>query len=741
MIKLKAYRYTHGIRITGYDSLTYTQLQKFITDHSLIERNVSYDGSVNYDLKKRYYGLSEDTKTLYIHRNTWDTFLGYCANRGISSNHIEVIDMPHPTYSDADYELFEKYVLRDYQELIAEDIQRGGLKDRFMYKPEHTSARVDLHTGYGKGLLPTTKVKIPNGWTTIGELKVGDTITGWDGKPTKVTGVYPQPKQPTYRVLFEDNRSVVTDGVHLWDVEIDGKREVISTKDILESLYSGAMCRIPLVKPDNDPDIILDGLPDEYLRMSSGQRKTLLMSMLKRPSICPDGSIGFFISTYDDAKVVQYLVRSLGGIATLANKSLTSELWHVFISFAVPGLQIINILEEGESETICISVDHPDKLFIVDDFIVTHNTLTSLASVARLKCKIVVMVAPKYFGIWVKALNETYKNIQGRYMTVGGGDELRSLIDRAIEKDLDDIDCFIVSNITYRTFLEAYEYHGDKIDEAGFNCTPYQFHELLGAGVQINDEYQDDPGLTFRIDIFSNVPKQIYLSATPFTGDKYVTKMINVALPDETKVRLPQYIAYINALELLYLDPTVKPKDFLTPFKNTYNHTRYETIMLKDKKRLTRYLEMVARIAEGLFIKDFKKGQKCLLLFARVIFIDAVLKHLKKKYPKIKIGKHVAGCKYEDLLKNDITLSTIKSAGTGVDIINLRECVMFHATDSEKDNIQILGRCRPLKDFPEVTPRFTWLTCMSIPHHTRYANNKKRYLSGRVLEHKRMRIT
>lgn len=860
MVKLKAYRYSHGIKITGYDALTFNQLQKFITDHSLIERNVSYDGSVNYDLKKRYYGLSEDTKTLYIHRNTWDTFLGYCANRGISSNDIEVTDAPVPEYHDAQYKLFDKYVLRDYQVAIDEDIRKGWGRGVPKILPEHRSSRVDLYTGGGKGLLKTAKVKIPNGWTTIGELKVGDTITGWDGKPTKVTGVYPQPKQTVYRLNFADGRTIVTDGPHLWKVYTtnaykENKWTIQNTEELFRlKQLKGTRVYIPLTKHDEDKDIELpippytlgvilgDGcirngieiskldheifehvekelpnelnlivkneltrrisgngrvgsntytnylrdlglfgklsydkfVPDIYLRGSAKQRLALLQGLLDTDGTTgKHGQVSFSSSSYKLATDVQYLVRSLGGIARIRHKTPTythngikksgRTAYIVGIRYPKPAelfrlsrkrervdyvnqysenlkLRLESVTIEGVNETVCISVDHPDKLFITDDFIVTHNTLSSLATVANMGCKAVIMVSPKYFGIWIKALTETYENIEGRYMTVGGGDELRSLIDRAIEKDLGNIDFFIVSNITYRTFLDNYETYGDDIEQAGFNCTPYQFHEVLGVGVQINDEYQDDPGLAFRIDIFTNVAKQIFLSATPFTGDKYVTKMIDVALPESTKVRLPEYKAYINGLELIYYDVNVKPKDFLTPFKNTYNHTRYETMMLKDKKRFNQYLLMVERIVEGLFLKDYVKGQKCLLLFARIIFIDTVLKHLKKKYPKVRIGRHVSGSKYEDLLKNDITLSTIKSSGTGVDIINLRECVMFHATDSEKDNIQILGRCRPLKDFPGVTPRFTWLTCANIPHHVRYGTNKKKHFNGRILELKRMRI-
>ncbi|MFO5759890.1 hypothetical protein ACLBQR_31520, partial [Klebsiella pneumoniae] len=67
---------------------------------------------------------------------------------------------------------------------------------------------------------------------------------------------------------------------------------------------------------------------------------------------------------------------------------------------------------------------------------------------------------------------------------------------------------------------------GEKIDVVGFNVPPPRFHEVIGAGWQINDEIQEDPGLVFRTDLYTNVNKQIYLSATPYTGNQLVTKIM-----------------------------------------------------------------------------------------------------------------------------------------------------------------------------------------------------------------------
>ena len=51
-------------------------------------------------------------------------------------------------------------------------------------------------------------------------------------------------------------------------------------------------------------------------------------------------------------------------------------------------------------------------MYVTDEIEVTNNTLSALSAVARIGKKCVVMVYPKYFGIWEKALKETYEGYE-----------------------------------------------------------------------------------------------------------------------------------------------------------------------------------------------------------------------------------------------------------------------------------------------------------------------------------------
>ena len=48
------------------------------------------------------------------------------------------------------------------------------------------------------------RVLTPEGFRTIGSLRVGDLVTGSNGRPTVVLGVYPQGRKKIYRVRAQD---------------------------------------------------------------------------------------------------------------------------------------------------------------------------------------------------------------------------------------------------------------------------------------------------------------------------------------------------------------------------------------------------------------------------------------------------------------------------------------------------------------------------------------------------------
>ncbi|GHC73688.1 hypothetical protein GCM10007079_07850 [Nocardiopsis terrae] len=69
----------------------------------------------------------------------------------------------------------------------------------------------------GKALALDTPLPTPGGWTTMGEVRVGDELIAADGSPTRVVAATDVMRdRPCYEVTFDDGTVVVADAQHQW---------------------------------------------------------------------------------------------------------------------------------------------------------------------------------------------------------------------------------------------------------------------------------------------------------------------------------------------------------------------------------------------------------------------------------------------------------------------------------------------------------------------------------------------
>lgn len=216
------------------------------------------------------FARSNKEKTEYrLPHSMLDDFLKFAEMMGYNSSRI-IIKVEKETLGDkVDIALNSKFSTpREIQkEWINYQLAPGGLKAN------------NASTGQGKATCLTAKIKVPGGWSTMGEMKVGKIITAWDGTPTKVTGVYPQGVRETYKITFEDDRCVEVDKEHLWKIydiagpltsrwgrngiELRTKEEVednrwriVTTEELLELSKNKDRWRriyVPLCKSEDSP--------------------------------------------------------------------------------------------------------------------------------------------------------------------------------------------------------------------------------------------------------------------------------------------------------------------------------------------------------------------------------------------------------------------------------------------------------------------------------------------------------
>lgn len=137
-------------------------------------------------------------------------------------------------------------------------ITRGGRKGTMYLR--------SAGSGVGKAIPNYTKIPTPNGWTTVGEVKVGDYLFDRHGRPTKVLAVYPQAKKKQiYKVYFKSGRIAKCCDEHLWsyyNVSSKDKYKLYTrtTKELYEEPKTlrtpdgGFRYSIPLTKPVQYPE-------------------------------------------------------------------------------------------------------------------------------------------------------------------------------------------------------------------------------------------------------------------------------------------------------------------------------------------------------------------------------------------------------------------------------------------------------------------------------------------------------
>jgi replicative DNA helicase len=239
---------------------------------------------------------------------------------------------------------------------------------------------VAARPGVGKALALDTPLPTPTGWTTMGDVAVGDQLIGADGRPaTVVAATEVMHGRPCYEVEFSDGTVIVADAQHQWLTETRASRtlpSVKTTEELLATLRGNGSERRsnhavanakPLDLPQRelplppyalgvwlgdgrsasarittaDPEIAMyleaEGLqvvpsslgvlrdkhiPAMYLRASEAQRRSLLAGLLDTGgTVAPSGAVRFSVTSRRLAEDARELIVSLGYRCGLSMRS------------------------------------------------------------------------------------------------------------------------------------------------------------------------------------------------------------------------------------------------------------------------------------------------------------------------------------------------------------------------------------------------------------------------------------
>lgn len=270
-------------------------------------------------------------------------------------------------------------------------------------------------TGAGKAIMDSCMVHTPSGRVRADRLHTGDRVYTPDGREAPVLGIFPQGRQALYRVTFDDGRFLDVSGDHQWVLHPwlsvtplhrreATRGEVVTTLDILDRLrgdppegYNGIAIALPEA-PDGPGAtwghqlrqrathvalglLGLAALPERADAGNREQRRAVWASVVEqlrargRVQCFGRGKVFSGIGEAPAAHLI-LLARSLGHFAKREPGDT------VFVLEDEGLLRISSVKPTGRKAACrCIKIDDPRGLFLVDDYIVTHNTemLVSLA--------------------------------------------------------------------------------------------------------------------------------------------------------------------------------------------------------------------------------------------------------------------------------------------------------------------------------------------------------------------------
>lgn len=169
-------------------------------------------------------------------------------------------------------------------------------------------------------------------------------------------------------------------------------------------------------------------VPEDYLFNSRECRIDILRGLMDTDGYCSEeGAVSYYTTSPRLVEAVRFLVQSLGGTVSVRDK----QTWYTYkgekkrgqpsfdvrvclpnevIPFSLerkanrvkprtkyhPTRYILSVEPAGEAEAQCLLIDHPDHLYVTDDFIVTHNSLLSYLEFTVLEAKRGLLLVPAH---------------------------------------------------------------------------------------------------------------------------------------------------------------------------------------------------------------------------------------------------------------------------------------------------------------------------------------------------------
>jgi len=395
---------------------------RIVEEHALLRRLIGVAG----EIAEMSYGVPEDVAQAV---DRAETLVFEVAER-------RVTDSLRPLHDLLSESLDRLEALYDKGESIT-GVPTGflDLDERLSGLQPSSLVIVGARPSMGKALSLDTPLPTPTGWTTMGQVRVGDAVFDEQGAPCSVSfATEVMFGRPCYRVTFDDGSCLVADADHQWWASYRAApAQLVTTRQMLDR--GGAGWHIALTDPLNLPErhvpvdpyelglglrggadgthlpsrparlqtrptapttavidrppLLEHSIPPAYLRASAAQRRSLLQGLTgdaggAREICLPDRAV---------VSQVRELLCSLGHLpgpiqaTTLRGVGRTRLAWSLAWTagdVSPAGRAIVSIDPCTSVPVRCITVDSPHHLYLAgDSMIPTHNTAMALGMAAH----------------------------------------------------------------------------------------------------------------------------------------------------------------------------------------------------------------------------------------------------------------------------------------------------------------------------------------------------------------------
>lgn len=626
---------------------------------------------------------------------------------------------------------------------------RSKLQEDCIEKVTATTASkitIEAKPGTGKAAPYSTRIPTPTkeGFTLMGDLKVGNRVFSKDGTPTVITGIFEQGEQDVYKLTFQDGRTSYCTKEHLWTVRRKQSDEwvTLQLQEMLEHVdrYTIPLCD-PVVYPKQYTPIrpwvigvllhsgcdvngelsihsigpVLPSLMANLCGLTCSYRNDMSNTYTfyyNTPVTQPVDARKFLKEVYEDVIKLRripsiYMMNDsttrdeiLGGLLCASDEenlykcmeALKEEpyydqmtwLYHSlgYRPFASQDdLAITDIQFDHREECRCIMVDHPDHLYLTDDFIVTHNTFMTLYSISKMGLKpLIITPSTLLKNQWIENL-------------VDLGIDLSD-----IAKDIYDSPnktfCVVTISSLENAMRDDWNRLMKTLKDADF-------------GIKIVDEAHLHLKGLLKLDAICNIKHNWYLSATLGRSDMSEDRILNRALKDaERFIGNSKYEEYQDEyvkvyFQDIYYHPSARlcNQHFKYGSKGLIRATYYNMLMNYGggKPFINNIITLIKRtesiIGDG----------KILILVPIIKTIEAVVEAMHhdpyfNKYTISGVDGSMSITTKRHALESDIIISTSMSMGVGVDIAKLASVINFDQYASPIITEQIFGRLRNLHD-------------------------------------------